>query len=158
MEILLKAIYFMFPVYFANMAPVIYKKIPFLAYPLDLGKKFKNKRIFDSHKTFRGLFFGVLAGMILAYIQFQLSGFEFFDNISVINYSNWIMIGGLMGFGAIAGDAVESFFKRQRGIRAGERWIPFDQLDFVIGGLVSVSFYKFPFYFPGPPRLRRAPR
>jgi len=38
-------------------------------------------------------------------------------------------------FGALLGDIVESFFKRRKGIERGKDWIPFDQLDFIIGVL-----------------------
>ena len=38
-------------------------------------------------------------------------------------------------FGALLGDIVESFFKRRAGKERGEDWIPFDQLDFLLGAL-----------------------
>jgi len=38
--------------------------------------------------------------------------------------------------GALLGDIVESFFKRRMGKERGEDWIPFDQLDFVVGALL----------------------
>jgi len=56
-----------------------------------------------------------------------------------------ILTGFTMGLGAIFGDALKSFFKRQKNIPPGQPWFPFDQLDFVVGGallswpLVSVS-------------------
>ncbi|HEX5285728.1 MAG TPA: CDP-archaeol synthase, partial [Polaromonas sp.] len=39
------------------------------------------------------------------------------------------------------GDSLKSFFKRRLGIAPGQRWIPFDQLDFILGGLVALSFF-----------------
>lgn len=45
-----------------------------------------------------------------------------------------------MGFGALAGDAIESFFKRQSGIAAGNSWFPFDQTDYIVGGLAMSLF------------------
>jgi CDP-2,3-bis-(O-geranylgeranyl)-sn-glycerol synthase len=36
----------------------------------------------------------------------------------------------------MAGDSAKSFLKRRRGIPPGESWVPFDQLDFVIGSLI----------------------
>jgi CDP-2,3-bis-(O-geranylgeranyl)-sn-glycerol synthase len=44
-----------------------------------------------------------------------------------------------MGFGALFADAVESFFKRRAGIGPGKTWVPFDQIDYIIGGLVFVA-------------------
>ena len=42
-------------------------------------------------------------------------------------------------FGALMGDIIESFFKRRIGKKRGEDWIPFDQLDFILG----VLFFSF---------------
>jgi CDP-2,3-bis-(O-geranylgeranyl)-sn-glycerol synthase len=39
------------------------------------------------------------------------------------------------------GDSLKSWFKRRLGIVPGRRWIPFDQLDFVLGGLLALSFW-----------------
>jgi CDP-2,3-bis-(O-geranylgeranyl)-sn-glycerol synthase len=41
-----------------------------------------------------------------------------------------------MGFGALLGDAIESFFKRQARVKPGNTWFPFDQIDYIIGGLL----------------------
>jgi CDP-2,3-bis-(O-geranylgeranyl)-sn-glycerol synthase len=41
-----------------------------------------------------------------------------------------------MGFAALAGDSIKSFFKRRIGIQSGSPWIPFDQLDFVVASLL----------------------
>jgi len=132
---ILQCFYFMFPAYIANMAPVIvrnwFKKI---AFPIDFGRN-----IFGNNKTFRGLIFGVLSAIIIAYLQFLLYNLAFFRNLSFINYSNWLLIGFLMGFGAIFGDMFESFIKRRLGIKPGQRFIPWDQLDFVFGALVFVE-------------------
>jgi CDP-2,3-bis-(O-geranylgeranyl)-sn-glycerol synthase len=43
-----------------------------------------------------------------------------------------------MGFGTIFGDLMESFVKRRIGYEPGRPFIPFDQLDFVIGALIFV--------------------
>ena len=42
-------------------------------------------------------------------------------------------------FGALGGDVIESFFKRRAGRNRGEDWIPFDQIDFILG----VLFFSF---------------
>ena len=42
-------------------------------------------------------------------------------------------------FGALLGDIIESFFKRRIGKKRGEDWIPFDQIDFILG----VFFFSF---------------
>ena len=58
-----------------------------------------------------------------------------------INYSETkiIILGPLLGFGALFGDSVESFIKRQMGIKPGRSWFPFDQLDYIFGGLLFSS-------------------
>jgi CDP-2,3-bis-(O-geranylgeranyl)-sn-glycerol synthase len=48
------------------------------------------------------------------------------------------LVGPLFGLGALGGDAIKSFFKRQLGVSPGKSWFPYDQLDYVIGGAVAV--------------------
>ncbi len=131
--------------YLANMAPVITKGVfKNLAKPIDFGKKINGKEILGSHKTFRGLLFGVVFGILTALIQFLLYRYEAFNKVSIFDYGlmSSIILGALMGFGAVFGDMVKSFFKRRVKIEPGKPWIPFDQIDFVIGGLL-LSFIIF---------------
>lgn len=135
LDFALKCFYFMLPAYFANMAPLIvrnwFKKI---AVPIDFGRN-----IFGKNKTFRGFIFGILFAVIITYLQFLLYGSSFFGNLSFIDYSNWFIVGFLLGFGALFGDLIKSFVKRRLGIGPGGRFIPWDQLDFVFGALLFVS-------------------
>ena len=133
-----KCFYLMLPAYFANMAPVIVKKINLLVFPIDFNKRINRKPILGKNKTFRGLVFGIIFALIIAYLQFLLHDFESFKNVSFFNYQNWILFGFLMGFGALIGDLIKSFFKRRLGINPGKRFIPFDQADFVVGALVFI--------------------
>jgi CDP-2,3-bis-(O-geranylgeranyl)-sn-glycerol synthase len=129
------------------MAPVFFKKLDFLDYPVDFNKKWKGKPLLGSHKTIRGFFFGILLSIIVVYIQKLLFGsIEFFRNLSLLDYSahNFLILGILLGFGALFGDAVESLFKRRAGIKPGKSWIPLDQLDFVIGALVFLAIVYIP--------------
>ncbi len=138
-NILLQCFYLMLPAYFANMAPIIVKDaFKSLKIPIDFNKKIKNKPIFGKNKTFRGLFFGVIFAVIIAYLQFLLYKNNIFVNISIADYSNWLLIGFLMGFGAIFGDLIESFIKRRMNYEPGKSFVPFDQLDFVIGALIFI--------------------
>ena len=138
MIVLLSCFYFMLPAYFANMAPVIVKKISILNLPIDFNKKISNKPLFGKNKTFRGLVFGVLFAIIIAYIQFVFYKNNIFVDISFIDYSNWLLLGFLMGFGAIFGDLVKSFVKRRLNYEPGRPFVPWDQTDFVIGALIFV--------------------
>ncbi|PIY59916.1 hypothetical protein COY95_04525, partial [Candidatus Woesearchaeota archaeon CG_4_10_14_0_8_um_filter_47_5] len=103
--------------------------------------KLGRKRIFGTHKTLRGFFFGILAAIGMAFLQSYLYTFHFFSSISIIEYPlfNPALVGFLFGFGALFGDAVKSFFKRRVGISEGEPWLVFDQTDWIIGALIFIS-------------------
>lgn len=146
---ILKLIYLMLPAGFANMAPIFFKnKYKFLAKPVDLGLKFRGKRILGDHKTLRGYFTGMVLAIIVIYLQKYLMDFSFFRKISIIDYYNinLLLLGFLMGFGALFGDSVKSFIKRQLNIEPGKPFVPWDQIDYSIGAIVFLSFiYKFEF-------------
>jgi len=136
---LLKCFYLMLPAYFANMAPVMVKKLKLFIFPVDFNKTIGNKPILGKNKTFRGLVFGIVFAIVIAYLQFLLHDAEFFRNLSFLDYQNWLLFGFLMGSGALAGDLIKSFFKRRIGLKPGAKFIPFDQTDFVIGALVFIT-------------------
>lgn len=129
---ILEALYFALPVYLANMSPVLFRKLNILNIPI-------NKKLFGSHKTYQGFLVGIIIAVLTVYIQYKLS-----LSINLINYSNYLLIGFLFGFGALIGDLIKSFFKRRLNIKPGQPWIPFDQLDFIIGGLLFISFIYIP--------------
>jgi len=128
----IEAFLFFLPAGFANMAPLFANKIPALnrwKTPMDFGRSYKGVRIFGQNKSLRGLVCGVILGGLVAYIVYHLYSLPYGTTTYVIG-------GALMGFGALVGDAVESFFKRRVGIQPGNAWFPFDQLDYIIGGLL----------------------
>ena len=144
MEIL-ALLYAMLPAYLANMAPVFCKRLNILNYPLDAGRTFRGKQILGSHKTLRGIMVALLAGMLIFWLQQALYGIPFFQNLSWIAYpEHSVFIGMLLAAGAMLGDLIKSFFKRQRNILPGQRWFPWDQVDFMLGALL-VGSYIFPF-------------
>ena len=119
------------------MIPVIISKLGILTKPIDFNKKINNKPIFGTHKTIGGTILGIIFGIILFYIQTLLYDNLFFQNLSIVNYSQQtFLLGFLLSFGAIFGDLVKSFIKRRIEINEGSKWSPFDQLDYVIGGLL----------------------
>ena len=128
------------PAGFANMAPVLANKIPYLnkwKTPLDFGHKYKNQRVFGTNKTWRGLITGaIFAGIIALCIQWL-----FVDRYTSLGSNDWLVFiaGAWLGTGALVGDAVESFFKRQKGVPSGSSWFPFDQTDYIIGGMLFIS-------------------
>jgi len=121
------------------MAPVIVKKINLFVLPIDFNTQMNNKPVLGKNKTFRGFIFGVIFSIIIVYVQFLLYNIDFFKNISFFNYQNWLLFGFLMGFGALTGDLVKSFFKRRLDLKPGAKFIPFDQTDFVVGALVFIA-------------------
>jgi CDP-2,3-bis-(O-geranylgeranyl)-sn-glycerol synthase len=130
------------------MAPTFAKKagiLEFLAKPIDFEKKIKGKPIFGHHKTWRGMISGIILGILIAFLQRFLFRFSFFQKISFFNYQaiNVFFLGFLLSFGALFGDLISSFFKRQKNIKPGDSWIPFDQISFVIGAFFF-TFYFFP--------------
>ena len=144
----LALLYAMLPAYLANMAPVFCKRLNILNYPLDAGIAFRGKPIFGSHKTLRGIVAALLAGMLAFWLQQALYGVPFFRDLSWIAYpENSVFTGMLLAAGAMLGDLAKSFFKRQRGLSPGQRWLPWDQLDFIIGAVIAGS-YLFPLKLP----------
>ncbi len=134
---ILQCFYLLLPAYFANMAPVMFRNFfrP-LAIPIDNYAYFRGKPLFGSHKTVRGFVAGVVLAVLIAFVQSLLYSISFFNELSLFDYGNAVVLGVLMGTGALSGDLLKSFIKRRVGIEPGHRFIPFDQIDFVIGALL----------------------
>jgi CDP-2,3-bis-(O-geranylgeranyl)-sn-glycerol synthase len=144
-DLILQSFWFLLPAGFANMAPVLFKNINFLNYPIDFDKSFHGRPIFGHNKTFRGFFFGILTAILIVYLQSLLN--PYLDpTFSLVDYNqtNIFILGFLLGFGALLGDLVKSFFKRRANIEPGESWMPFDQIDWVLGALLVTSIYIVP--------------
>jgi CDP-2,3-bis-(O-geranylgeranyl)-sn-glycerol synthase len=144
---ILFVIWFFLPAGLANMAPIFAAKLPALRrlnFPLDCYFTFRGKRIFGSHKTVRGFISGVIVGILTVYLQvFLYTTVPLLKTFISVNYNtiNPMLLGLLASSGALAGDAVRSFFKRQMDIAPGKSWFPFDQIDYVIGGIVLTACY-----------------
>lgn len=143
-----QALFFALPIYLANMAPVFMKWMPLFNVPLDFGKSFRGYRIFGKNKTWRGMVVGIIFAVLMIYLQkYLFQSFKAIREISIFDYAqsqSLLYFGVLLGFGAILGDALKSFFKRQFCIRPGKSWVPFDQLDFVVGGLAFGAIIFWP--------------
>jgi CDP-2,3-bis-(O-geranylgeranyl)-sn-glycerol synthase len=136
--VILQAFWIVIPIYVANASAVIVGG----GTPIDFGKTGKDgRRILGDGKTWKGLFSGTFLGMTAGfgltvaasylseseYAFLGLTNFEGFPLMIVILFS--------LCFGALLGDVVESFFKRRIGRDRGQDWVPFDQLDFLLGAL-----------------------
>jgi len=139
--LLTQSFWLLLPAGLANLTPVLARKIPILDIPIDFNRKWKDKPIFGPHKTYRGFLFGVLTGILVVYLQRSL--YPFLKTYTLLDYTtiNPLILGSLLGFGALLGDLIKSFGKRRINIKSGKPWVPFDQLDYVLGSLFVVSFY-----------------
>ncbi len=147
----LLALWFLLPAAIANVAPIVAAKLPLMRRwetPIDGGKTWRGLPFLGAHKTWRGLLSGIVMGGLTFWLQqtaYRHGGWTHTIAYSV-NYAHisWLL-GPLMGLGALGGDAIESFFKRRHHVASGKPWIPFDQLDYIIGAvLVSLPFVVLP--------------
>jgi CDP-2,3-bis-(O-geranylgeranyl)-sn-glycerol synthase len=146
-------IWLFLPLGLANTGPVIANNIPLFRrfnHPLDFGRTYRGKRIFGDHKTLRGIIAAALVGFLVAALQMVIHRYIFQVNNPLetgVNYGSPVVLlmGLCLGVGAITGDAIKSFFKRQMSIAPGKNWVPFDQLDFIVGGMfASMLFFIMP--------------
>jgi CDP-2,3-bis-(O-geranylgeranyl)-sn-glycerol synthase len=126
---LAQLLYLMLPVYLANMAP------PFVKFWRGWNPPI-SARLLGKHKTVVGFAAGVAVAVVVTFIQSRLRW-----GGSLLSPGDWLAAGSAAGFGAMAGDSLKSFFKRRLRIAPGQRWIPFDQLDFIVGGLLALGFF-----------------
>lgn len=148
--LIFQIIWLFLPLGVANISASLSRQIlPRWNYPLDFNKQFRGKRIFGSHKTWRGLIFGVGAACLFLFWQkYLFNTWSTLHGLDLIDYDKISWLAGVsMGLGALLGDAAKSFFKRQQNIQPGRPWFPFDQLDWVIGGvLLSWPFLNVSFF------------
>jgi len=64
-------------------------------------------------------------------------------NNSLVNYDkiSIFIFGFLISFGAIFGDLFFAFLKRRQRIQPGAPWIPFDQINYVVGTFLFLTPY-----------------
>ncbi len=118
--------------------------------PLDFGKKYKGKRIFGDHKTFRGFFINVVFCIIGAAVQAGLQTTGSIPSwLILLDYgAYWPLLGLLLGIGMTAGELPNSFLKRKLDISPGGKkgglygifFFLFDQVDLTIGIWICIFF------------------
>lgn len=139
---ILTIIYYLLPAATANIGASVSSKIfPKWNTPIDQHKTYRKHPILGNHKTIRGFVCGSIIGFIVYIIQIYLyNNSSFLNRISYINYNNYpLYFGLLLSSGALLGDLAKSFFKRQMNIPSGKTWLPFDQIDWIIGSLIITS-------------------
>lgn len=149
MEFFLFPLYLALPAFIANMAPIAANRwhwLESLNHPLDGGRTVRGRRVFGKHKTFRGLVVGTVSGALVALAQSTLPLAEYLPYTTLVSA---LAFGTLAGFGALAGDAIKSFLKRQMGIAEGRPFIPFDYIDYLLGFLL----FTWPLYAWSAPEI-----
>lgn len=141
----LAVLYFFVPAYVANMVPVHVRGLNFFAWPLDFGATLRGKPLFGANKTWRGLIFGVVAALLVFFVQQLVFIYGFLHSLALIDYSRvHVLLGAAIGLGALIGDALESAVKRQLSIGPGQRLLFWDQMDFMLGALfVTIPYWLF---------------
>jgi len=147
--IVAQALYFMLPAYVSNAAPVVAARLNILkslAFPLDRNRKLNGESIFGESKTARGFFVGISSAVIVALIQHLIYINTKDHSIYLLDYNlfNSILIGFLLGTGALVGDLIKSFIKRRVGKKSGQSWPIADQIDYPLGSLIFISIIFIP--------------
>jgi len=145
---ILLAIWFLLPAAAANAIPVFAAAVPVLKKydaPIDGGNTFRGHKILGPHKTWRGIIAGIIIATLVLWIQQILVANFAWAQFAAggIDYAALpvLLLGPLFAIGALGGDAVESFFKRQQNIKSGGTWVPFDQIDYIIGSVIVTLFF-----------------
>lgn len=119
-QLIIKALKFIFPAYCANAIPVITGG----GCPIDFGKRFSDgKPIFGKNKTFRGFFYGLIAGTMVGLVE-------------SVFFGHHILFGLLLSLGALFGDLAGAFLKRRIGLAPGDLFPVVDQVDFILGAIL----------------------
>ena len=135
-SLIIEALWFIFPAYLANSAPVDVSQIRFLkkyGKPIDGGKTWRGKRILGDGKTWRGLYAGIIAGTLVGIIQTAIQPSLENDYPNLLQMT--VALAFMISLGALVGDMAESFFKRQIDLKPGAPLPLLDQLDFVFGAV-----------------------
>lgn len=137
----------MIPAYLANGSALVFGG----GTPMDFGKNaWDNRRLIGDGVTWRGMIgaglFGMLIGGLLGYLS-TLGFCTSYFNLLAGNLTftanpilQGLIIGFLLGFGALIGDAIGSFIKRRLNFERGKAVPLLDQLDFVVVSLIFASF------------------
>lgn len=135
-------LYFILPAYVSNSGGLIFGG----GKPLDMGKSDSNGvRWIGDGVTWKGLIGGTLLGTLVGAIQgyFGPDLLALYGDVIVtpiaVGLSNGIIIGFLLAFGALIGDAAGSFLKRRLGIGRGKPAPILDQIDFLVVALLFAS-------------------
>lgn len=132
------AFWFFLPAGIANISPVFTRQFPIIKHwntPVDFGLSSRGKRLLGDNKSWRGVIMGALVAGLVGLFQYKVITNSAESTVFIFSAT------AAMGFGALFGDSAASFFKRRAGVSPGDSWFPFDQIDYILGGIVFVSFF-----------------
>ena len=126
LDFIFNAFLFIFPAYVANACALVLG----FGSPIDKGKIYKDgKPLLGKGKTWRGLYTGIFCGVLTGIVLYNI--FPITDNAFFLSL--------LLSIGALSGDVFFSFLKRRIGIKRGQAFPFFDQVDFLIGAVIFAA-------------------
>lgn len=139
---ILGAVYFMLPAYVANLSGLAFGG----GTPIDGGENYRDgNRIIGNGVTWKGCINGTIIGTLVG-VVLGIVGMYYGDLSTLTggvidlhvygSLFSGLILGFLMAFGALFGDAVGSFIKRRMNLQSGQPAPIMDQLDFVLGALI----------------------
>ena len=134
---LLIGLWLILPAYFANSsAPLARGKKP-----VDGGGRFRGRPLLGNGKTWEGTLFAVFSGTAAGVLLILL--YPYVSPITagrgVVLPPHTIVSVFMISLGAMVGDMVGAFIKRQSDIPRGEPAPLLDQLDFVVGAFIFAA-------------------
>ncbi len=153
---IINSIVFVFPALVANAAPVFLGRGSRYNRPIDGGRFWKDdKRILGDGKTIRGFLGGTLSGIVTCVAIVILFSNVNYPIVIISRFNKGILypflqfmadnfilqailIGFLLGCGALLGDLAGSFIKRRSGLKRGESFLFMDQLGFLLTALLLI--------------------
>ncbi len=133
-SLILYPIFYIWPAYVANGAPVIFGRGK-NRLAIDMGRKLGGKPIFGKHKTVRGLIGGIASGVLMAALE------------SLV-FPYMLVVGIALTLGTHAGDLLGSFIKRRTGKKEGTQTYLLDQYLFLVFALLfALPFGNMPTWY-----------
>jgi hypothetical protein len=132
---------------FLGHAPVLRLDLfEYLKVPVDGGATFRGRRLFGANKTWRGMV-AMSAGVFVATLLLSLWPWYWSKWPPELRSAGPVVVGALLGIGAVLAELPGSFLKRQLDIAPGAQrsslggalislW---DQGDFVLGGWLAMA-------------------
>ncbi len=154
---ILSCFYFFLPAYLANASPPLantFHVLDRLKKPIDGGKTMGGMPILGSHKTWRGLICEILVCFLFFQLFFWVDKQYKLPFLSVIGINtsavSSLQLGILLAIGIVFGDLFFAFIKRRLRLKPGAAFIPFDQINYVIGAFIFTQpILALPFKFWG---------